>query len=170
MSGGDGGSPRVGGAVANGGPESPPPSWPPPPPPPPTPDVPAPSPRVGAPPAGAKGAPELPRRGTDRSTKRCQERKARFIEVWAAERSLWEQGWGRGQSRGRWAHRWWVGGIRSQGNPVGVKNVRGKRAPQPPHPTLRPLLLSPPPSPALAAGPGWVPSCQVSLPPACGQT
>ena len=57
---------KVGGAlvewgpIANGGPKSPPPSKPsPPPPPPPTADVPAPSPRVGAPPAGAKGAPEF---------------------------------------------------------------------------------------------------------------
>lgn len=53
------GSPGVRGAVANGDPENPPPSRPPPPPPPPTADVPAPSPRVGAPSAGAKGAPRL---------------------------------------------------------------------------------------------------------------
>ena len=64
------------------------------------------------------------------------------------------------------------GSVKCQGNPVGVKRVKGRRALQARYPALCPLLLLYPPSPSLvrAAGPGWGPSRQVSLPPAGGQT
>jgi hypothetical protein len=127
-----------GGPVANGGPGSPPPSRPPPSPPPPTADVPAPSSRVGAPPAGAKGLPGFRSQGL-RSTKCCQERKARFIG-------------GMGRPRGRAGVGDSGGGDRSAGGGwetsgakgiCGMKRVRGEGGLQALLTTLPPWHFAP---------------------------
>lgn len=115
------------------------------PPPPPTAGVPAPSPRVGAPPAGAMGAPRLSLRGTARSTKRCQEGKSRFIGRLGRRAECVRQGWGGGSPGGRWAPGRCVGGVRRRGILWGDKGERPGSPPAlaPPPPSLPPALSEP---------------------------
>lgn len=126
----------------------------------------------GRPLPGPKGRPGFRAEGLT-STKRCQERKARFIgSLGGREESVGSELGGEEGSPGGSGPAV-VGGRRQvPGDFCGVKKVRGRRASPSHHaPALRPLLFSPSSlSLVKAAGSGWVPSRQVFLPPAAGQT
>lgn len=172
MSGGDGGkSPALGGGRSQWGPGEPAP----------VPATPAPAPAHcrrprpfpkggGAPCRGQGGSQAFHAKGLTEQQSAVKREKHVLLEIWAAERSLWAQSWRRVQSRWWWARGRWVGGVRCQGNPVGVKRVRGRRALQAPYPSP-----SPPPLPAPSPKPGqscrtWLGSIAPGVSTACGWT
>lgn len=170
--GGRWGSPGVGGACSQWGPGSPPPCRPPPPPP--TAGVPAPFPRVGAPPAGAEGAPRLSRRGPQIKEAPSGGKSTFYWKSGRRAESV-GCGWGGGR-RGGWKR---AGGGRKApgaGESCGASRVRGDADLKPPlairppgTAPLHPSSLFFPPRPGLSCS-TWLSSRrQVSLPPAGGQ-
>lgn len=126
----------------------------------------------GRPLPGPRGRPGFPREGTDRSTPLCQDRKARFTGNLSGRRESVGAGLGKRTVQMEVGARK-VGGRRQVPGEFCV-GEKGKRQESPPSPLSQPFAPSsfpPPPSSLVrAAGPGWLPSHQVSLPPAGGQT